>query len=204
MTPPELAQRLQCSFTVLAGGRRGTLAHHQTLRATIDWSFQLLTVPEQQLLSRLAVFAGGCTLEAAEVVCAGQGIDADAVFDLLANLVARSLVVAEEHGFHTRYRLLETIRQYGEERLREAGETSVGAPATPITTPTSFSNSDTTTGRPRCFGRCDSAPNKTTCLLPGPGRSIPATSTPLFRSWPASHPARSGIPTPCCWTVRRL
>ena len=74
MTPAELARRLERSFAVLGAGRRGTVAHHQTLRATIDWSYQLLTVPEQQLLRRLAVFAGGCTLEAAEAVCAGEGI----------------------------------------------------------------------------------------------------------------------------------
>jgi predicted ATPase/class 3 adenylate cyclase len=113
MTPAELARRLQRSFAVLAAGRRGAVAHHQTLRATIDWSYRLLTVPEQQLLGRLSVFAGGCTLEAAEAVCAGEGIDPDMVFELLANLVARSLVVAEEHGLESRYRLLETIRQYG-------------------------------------------------------------------------------------------
>jgi hypothetical protein len=99
------------------------VAHHQTLRATIDWSYQLLTEPEQRLLARLAVFAGGCTLEVAETVCSGDGIDPDTVFELLARLVARSLVVAEEHGFETRYQLLETIRQYGEERLDELGET---------------------------------------------------------------------------------
>src|SRR5215467_12238009 len=73
-------------------------------------------------VTRLAVFAGGATLEAVEAVCGGEGIDPDAVFELLAGLVARSLVVAEEHGPETRYRLLETIRQYGEERLEEAGE----------------------------------------------------------------------------------
>jgi predicted ATPase len=117
MTPAELVRRLERSFAVLAAGRRGALPHHQTLRATIDWSFQLLTEPEQQLLSRLAVFAGGCTLDAAETVCGGKGIDPDTIFDLLANLVVRSLVVAEEHGLQTRYRLLDTIRQYGDERL---------------------------------------------------------------------------------------
>jgi hypothetical protein len=74
------------------------------------------------LLGRLAVFAGGCTLEAVEAVCGGEGIDSDAVFELLAGLVARSLVVAAEHGLETRYRLLETIRQYCEECLNEAGE----------------------------------------------------------------------------------
>ena len=123
MTPAELARRLQRSFAVLAAGPRGAEEHHQTLRATIDWSFQLLTGPEQALLARLAVFAGGCTLEAAEAVCGGDGIDPDAVFELLAALVARSLVVAEEHGPETRYRLLETIRQYGEQHLNQAGET---------------------------------------------------------------------------------
>ena len=123
MTPAELARRLERSFAVLAAGRRGAVARHQTLRATIDWSFQLLSGPEQALLARLAVFAGGATLEAAETVCGGEGIDPDAVFELLAALVARSLVVAEEHGPQTRYRLLETIRQYGEERLEAAGQT---------------------------------------------------------------------------------
>jgi predicted ATPase/class 3 adenylate cyclase len=123
MTPAELVRRLQRSFVVLGGGRRGTVPHHQTLRATIDWSYQLLTEPEQRLLARLAVFAGGATLEAAEAVCGGYGIDPETVFEILASLVARSLVVTEEHGPETRYRLLETIRQYGEERLSETGET---------------------------------------------------------------------------------
>jgi len=122
MTPAELARRLEHSFAVLAAGRRGVVARHQTLRAAIDWSFQLLAGPEQVLLARLAVFAGGCTLEAVEEVCGGEGIDPDTVFELLASLVARSLVVAEDHGPQTRYRLLETIRQYGEERLEQAGE----------------------------------------------------------------------------------
>jgi hypothetical protein len=125
MTPAELARRLEHSFAVLGTGHRGTVARQQTLRATIDWSFQLLAGPEQALLTRLAVFAGGSTLEAAEAVCGGEGIDPDSVFELLAGLVARSLVVAEDHGIETRYRLLETIRQYGEERLDAAGETQL-------------------------------------------------------------------------------
>jgi predicted ATPase/transcriptional regulator with XRE-family HTH domain len=123
LTPAELARRLERSFAVLAARRRGAVERHQTLRATIDWSFQLLAAPEQVLLCRLAVFAGGCTLQAVEAVCGGEGIEPDAVFELLAILVARSLVVAKEHGPQTRYRLLETIRQYGEQRLNESGET---------------------------------------------------------------------------------
>jgi predicted ATPase/class 3 adenylate cyclase len=123
MTPAELVRRLERSFAVLTAGRRGAAERHQTLRATIDWSFELLTEPEQALLARLAVFAGGCTLEAAEAVCGGEGIDPDAMLDLLAGLVARSLVAAEDHGPQTRYRLLETIRQYGEERLEAVGQT---------------------------------------------------------------------------------
>src|SRR6266542_3117637 len=123
MTAPELARRLERSFAVLAAGRRGAVARHQTLRAVIDWSFELLAGPEQALLARLAVFAGGATLEAVEAVCGGEGIDPGAVFEVLAALVARSLVVAEEKGPGTRYRLLETNRQYAEERLEAAGET---------------------------------------------------------------------------------
>jgi predicted ATPase len=122
MTPAELARRLERSFAVLAGGKRGAVARHQTLRAAIDWSFGLLARPEQALLTRLAVFAGGASLEAVEAVCSGEGIDPGAVFDLLAALVARSLVVAEENGPQIRCRLLETIRQYSEEHLEEAGE----------------------------------------------------------------------------------
>ena len=122
MTPAELAERLDRRFQVLAGGRRGAVERHQTLRAAIDWSYELLSESEQRLLTRLSVFAGGCTLDAAEAVCGGDGIDRDLVFESLARLVAGSLVVAEDHGSQTRYRLLETIRQYGEERLDDAGE----------------------------------------------------------------------------------
>jgi predicted ATPase len=204
MTPAELARRLERSFAVLAGGRRGAVAHHQTLRATIDWSFHLLAEPKQRLLCRLAVFAGGCTLEAVEAICGGKGIDPDTVFELLASLVARSLVVAAEHGLETRYRLLETIRQYCEEPSTRPVSSSCGVPGTPTTTPTSSSKSGTTAGRMRFFGRCGSAPSRTTCSRPGRGRSAPATSTPPFRSLPALRPARSGTAIPCCWTARQL
>jgi predicted ATPase/class 3 adenylate cyclase len=117
MSPAELAVRLDRRFRVLAGGRRGAVERHQTLRAAIDWSYELLTPGQQALLARMSVFAGGCTLDAAEAVCVGDPVDPDDVLDLLAGLVARSLVVAAHDGPVTRYRLYETIRQYGEDRL---------------------------------------------------------------------------------------
>ena len=124
MNPKELAQRLDRRFELLAGGRRRAIERHQTLRATIDWSYDLLSEAQQRLLGRLAVFAGGCTLEAAETVCTGDPITGGDVLELFAGLVARSLVVADDTSPETRYRLLETIRQYGEERLAETGDTA--------------------------------------------------------------------------------
>ena len=108
---------------MLSGGRRGAIERHATLRAAIDWSYDLLDAAEQRLLARLSVFSGGCTLEAIEEVCSGDPVERDDVMDLVAGLVARSLVVAEDSDIGTRYRLLETIRQYGEERLADCGET---------------------------------------------------------------------------------
>jgi predicted ATPase/class 3 adenylate cyclase len=119
MSPSEIAGHLDLRF--LTRGGRVASERHQTLRAAIDWSYDLLSEREQRLLARLAVFSGGCTLEAAEAVCAGDPIDGDDVYELLANLVARSLIVADD-GPETRYRLLQTIREYGGERLTEAGE----------------------------------------------------------------------------------
>jgi predicted ATPase len=123
MNPAELARRLDRRFEVLAGGRRGAVERHQTLRAAIDWSYELATDPQRRLLARLTVFAGGCTLEAVEAVCSGDPVDQTAVWGHVAGLVSQSLVVAEDQVLDTRYRLLETIRQYGEERLDEYGET---------------------------------------------------------------------------------
>ena len=123
LSPSELVQRLDRRFQLLAGGLRGGVERHATLRAAIDWSYELLDEAEQRLLARMAVFSGGCTLEAVEEVCSGDPIERDAVVDIVTGLVARSLVVAEDRGLGTRYRLLETIRQYGEERLAAWGET---------------------------------------------------------------------------------
>jgi predicted ATPase len=121
LSPAQLAQRLDQRFRVLAGGERGAIERHATLRAAIDWSYDLLATDEQRVLGRLSVFAGGCSLDAAEAVCAGTGIDEVGVLDLLSALVSRSLVVAEDApSGERRYRLLETIRQYAEERVDDA------------------------------------------------------------------------------------
>jgi len=114
----EIATRLDDRFSLLTSGSRTAIPRHQTLRATIDWSYDLLTNPERILLRRLSVFAGGFTLEATEAVCS-QGMKQSDVLDLLGRLVDKSLVIAEEVSKtrETRYRLLETIRQYALEKL---------------------------------------------------------------------------------------
>ena len=122
LTPEQIAARLDDRFRLLAGGSRTALPRHRTLRGTIEWSHDLLSEPERILFRRLAVFAGGWTVEAAEGICSGDGIAAEDVLDLLLKLVERSLVVADRSGPAVRYRMLETIREYAAERLREAGE----------------------------------------------------------------------------------
>jgi predicted ATPase/DNA-binding SARP family transcriptional activator len=118
----QISSRLEDSFGLLTGGSRTTIPHQRTLRATIDWSHELLSDEEQVLFRRLSVFAGGFTLEAAEEVCAGEGIEREEVLDLLSHLVDKSLVLVGERGGEARYRLLETVRQYGREKLDESGE----------------------------------------------------------------------------------
>jgi predicted ATPase/class 3 adenylate cyclase len=115
----ELNARLDNRFRLLTGGSRTALPRQQTLRALIDWSFNLLSEAERLLLARLSVFAGGWSLGAAEAVCSGSGIQECEVLDLLTALVEKSLVVFEGGG-EARYRLLETIRQYAREKLIEA------------------------------------------------------------------------------------
>jgi non-specific serine/threonine protein kinase len=115
-----IAERLSDRFRLLTGGSRTALPRQQTLRALIDWSYDLLSHHERMLLRRLAVFAGGWTLEAAEAVCAGGEIDEAMVLDLLTQLVEKSLVVLSPEG--GRYRLLDTVRQYAQERLVKSDE----------------------------------------------------------------------------------
>ncbi|MGW0561616.1 BTAD domain-containing putative transcriptional regulator [Streptomyces sp. NPDC003016] len=109
-------------FRLLAGGTRTAPARQRTLRAVIDWSWELLTAAERVVLRRLCVHAEGCTLEAAEAVSAGDGVKAAEVLDLLARLVDRSLVVLDDRAEGPRYRLLESVREYCLEQLRAAGE----------------------------------------------------------------------------------
>lgn len=118
----QIAERLGDRFRLLTGGSRTALPRQQTLRAMIDWSYDLLEENQKALLTRLSIFLGGFTLEAAENVCSGGGVEKWEVLDLLTALVDKSLVVAEEQGKAVRYRLLETVRQYAGERLLERGE----------------------------------------------------------------------------------
>ena len=122
LSTEQIASGLSDRFRLLTGGPRTALERHQTLRASVDWSHDLLSAEEQTLLRRLAVFTGGFTLEQVEQVCAGDGVGRDRLLDLLGSLVDQSLVIADERDRGVRYRLLETVRQYGLERLAEAGE----------------------------------------------------------------------------------
>src|SRR5712672_414174 len=118
----DLAAQLDDRFRLLAGGHRTAMPRHQTLRAALDWSYELLTEPERVVLRRLAVFAGGFTLQAASAIAADDKIAAPDVVDCVVNLVAKSLVTADAGGATIRYRLLETTRAYSLEKLVQAGE----------------------------------------------------------------------------------
>ena len=122
LPPKQIARRLDDAFQLLSGTTRGGLARHRTLRATMDWSFRLLEDHEKVLLRRLSVFAGGFTLDAAESVCAGPPLTPNDILDGVSMLVEKSLVVMESSHGDARYRLLETVRQYGLERMEEAGD----------------------------------------------------------------------------------
>ena len=115
----DLADRLNQRFRLLTGGSRTALPRQRTLEALIDWSFDLLTLTEQELLRRLSVFAGGFDLEDVEAVCAGGGVDRLAVLDLCRALLDKSLIQLVD-GSHSRYRLLETMREYAAAKLTEA------------------------------------------------------------------------------------
>ena len=122
MRVEQVAERLHDRFTLLTRSRRTALLRHQTLRSLIDWSHELLSEPERVLWRRLSQFAGGWTLAAAEAVCGEPPVSRDDVLELLTHLVEKSLVVLDTQSDEPRYRLLETIREYGLEKLLAADE----------------------------------------------------------------------------------
>ncbi|MDQ3005526.1 MAG: tetratricopeptide repeat protein, partial [Chloroflexota bacterium] len=123
LSTEQIAEQLDQCFHILTGGSRTALPKHQTLQASIDWSWHLLRNAEQSLLQRLSVFAGGWTLEASKAVCVGAGVEADTMLDLMTQLANKSLILVKQvPGQEARYHTLETIRQYASERLIEAGE----------------------------------------------------------------------------------
>ncbi|HEY3506371.1 MAG TPA: BTAD domain-containing putative transcriptional regulator [Actinocatenispora sp.] len=121
MSVDQLAHRLDDRFRVLTSGSRTALPRHKTLRAVVDWSWELLTDAERIVLRRLAVFAGGASVEAAERVCAGDEVEPEQVLELLTALADKSLLVADGEGA-ARYRMLGTIKEYAGHRLAESGE----------------------------------------------------------------------------------
>ncbi len=123
MSPEQIVDRVADRFRLLTTGSRTALPRHQTLRAVVEWSWDLLDDAERAVSRRLSVFAGGATLEAAETVCAGGDAPVDEVLTVLASLVDKSLLEATERHGAVRYWMLETVKAFGAERLTEAGET---------------------------------------------------------------------------------
>jgi predicted ATPase/DNA-binding SARP family transcriptional activator len=121
MSVEQLANRLDDRFRLLTGGSRTALPRHRTLRAVVDWSWELLTDAERMVLRRLSVFSGGASLEAAERVCVGDAVEPDEVLEWLTSLAEKSLLLTEGEGA-PRYRMLATIKEYAADRLAEAGE----------------------------------------------------------------------------------
>ncbi|WP_189193398.1 BTAD domain-containing putative transcriptional regulator [Micromonospora fulviviridis] len=128
MSINQLANRLDDRFRLLTSGSRTALPRHRTLRAVVDWSWELLTDAERAVLRRLSVFSGGASLEAAERVCAGDAVEQDDVLELLTSLAEKSLLLSEGDGA-PRYRMISTIREYAADRLAEAGESELARQA---------------------------------------------------------------------------
>ncbi len=124
MSLEQLAHRLDDRFRLLTGGSRTALPQHRTLRAVVDWSWELLTDAERKVLRRLAVFSGGASLDAAEVVCGGHSVERGEVLELLTALTEKSLLLTDRDSA-PRYRMLDTIREYARDRLAEAGESDL-------------------------------------------------------------------------------
>ncbi|ADB35848.1 transcriptional regulator, winged helix family [Kribbella flavida DSM 17836] len=122
LTPQQIVERLADRFRLLTSGSRTALPRHQTLRAVVEWSWELLEPEEQAVARRLSLFSGGATLEAAEQICSDSDLPPEAVLGVLASLVDKSLVDAAADDRSVRYRMLETVKAYGAEQLAAAGE----------------------------------------------------------------------------------
>lgn len=122
LSPQQILERMADRFALLSRGTRAAPERHRTLRACVEWSFELCAKPERILWARLSVFAGGCELDAIEGLCADELLPAKDVLDLVAGLLDKSILVRDQAVGTARYRLLETIREFGQERLAEAGE----------------------------------------------------------------------------------
>jgi predicted ATPase/DNA-binding SARP family transcriptional activator len=122
LTPPQIVDRLADRFRLLTSGSRTALPRHQTLRAVVEWSWDLLDSDEQAVARRLSLFSGGATLDAAEVICSDESIPSESVLGVLASLVDKSLVEAAADERSVRYRMLETVRAYAGEQLQASGE----------------------------------------------------------------------------------
>ena len=134
LTVATLAERLDDRFRLLTGGARTALPRQQTLRAVVDWSYDLLFEDERRLFARLSVFAGGCDLEAAEAVCADDRVPAAEILDVSSRLVDKSLASASDAGGDGRFSQLQTLWQYGRDRLIEAGEVDTTCAGTALIT----------------------------------------------------------------------
>ena len=177
MSLDQLANRLDDRFRLLTGGSRTALPHHRTLRAVVDWSWELLTDAERTVLRRLAVFSGGASLDAAEQVCGGDSVERKEVFELLTALTEKSLLRTDPDRA-PRYRMLDTIKEYARDRLAEAGESD------PCAMPIWSTSPDWPRPRIRiCAGPSSwngsprSRPSMTTSPSPCVARSRPAKRT---------------------------
>ena len=128
MSLDQLANRLDDRFRLLTSGSRTALPRHRTLRAVVDWSWELLTDAERMVLRRLSVFSGGASLDAAERVCVSDAVEQEQVLELLTSLAEKSLLLTEGDGA-PRYRMISTIKEYAAHRLAEAGESDLARQA---------------------------------------------------------------------------
>ena len=223
LSPEDLVSRLDQRFKLLTHGSRAALERHQTLRSTIDWSYDLLTPTERHALQRLSVFAGGCDLAAAEAVLPDDMLDAADVVDVLGQLVDKSLVVVDDADSGMRYRLLETIRQYAQERLDAGDDPARCDIATPTTMspwqklPVPTCGAETTSSGPASSRRRRQLPCRArlggrdtlpgTRVTPVAPLAVPGRTGELAMDWAATAIAIPGgddhplLPVVAAWAV---